>query len=736
MHPSHPFLLKWHRVAIAFFLLSAVVSVSVLPAASSSPDPQPAELSPAAYLPVIMFDPEPPRQPTSFELIDKAVEEGQIDAETALEYKVFTVFDDGRLPAGYRAAEVGGEAGLFMNEVVAAYPTLSDAAKAIVEPFFIPPYLPDSWAAQANGGQPLTTSTDWAYITAAGGKARVWYPSANADFQRKAGVIASALNNDIWVKETALMQQHPVYDGAGVQNFVVFQRWRNGWNGSFVPFGNYGGLTVPQKCSETASVIYINPALPDTGTRYLKGLVEVTAHEFMHTLQFAYPLAVDPCSEYRWMGEATATWAEDFIYPDHDTEQMHARSYLQTPHFGFMNREYGRDYGEYLLVYWWTHNFGNDAVRLAWERAGSFDSLNSFMVFGNLFSDQLVALLNTRAFGEYFWKSDVMGHKVRPAVDTTMVATSGLNEYEFWDKLPPGGARYFHYYVDPSVHTITFLNGLTFKLTQGPYVGNAEDFAYSQENVLPDDRRGADVVTAVKFEGVDEPWVLYNPIRWDYCQDFLRQKVTEIVVIIANNDTQDRNRDLTSTGKPSRILASATPCIKVTGSATRTDTGAGTVKETLTASGLEYTYYLYDQLNDRTESFIMSGILMKLRAGTVSWQISGEDEYGCTYSGSQNFTITENNYSALQLLYELLPGSLHFMGYGGASVLDPGALVTKTITCPNRDPQIITYPPGDFFDMDGTIPVNPNGTLTGTNTIERSGTTSKYEWNLQPATLP
>ena len=40
-------------------------------------------------------------------------------------------------------------------------------------------------------------------------------------------------------------------------------------------------------------------------------------------------------------------------------------SYLDTTERGFPDRTNGRDYGEYLLPYWFTHKYTNTAVRQA-----------------------------------------------------------------------------------------------------------------------------------------------------------------------------------------------------------------------------------------------------------------------------------------------------------------------------------------------------------------------------------
>jgi hypothetical protein len=741
MQRSVSLLMKWVRTGIAFMLVIAIAVASAPPAASALPkDPAPGDPSLPVYLPVMMLDYAPPPPPTIFELIDSALQSGQIDAETAIEYKTFAEFDDARLPAGFRAGEVGGEVGLFMQKVAGAYPTLSSEAKAVVEPFFIPPFQAGSWASLSVRSKNLSAPSDWVYTSAAGGKARVWYKKGNADLQRKAAVVANALTSDIWSAETTLMRRSPVFDSAGVQNFVVFDHYRSGWNSSFVPFGGYAGMAVPQTCAPTASIIYINPSLPDTGNSTTIGLVETTAHEFMHALQFSFPLSVNPCSgEYAWMGEATATWAEDYVYHGHNTEWRLAKNYLNFPELAINNRYNWRDYGEYLLVYYYTRKYNDpDAVRQAWVNAGSFDSLMSFNSFGNMNFQQLGALWNKEPFDTFFKDSDGLDYQVKPAVDTTLKATGGFKEYDLWDWLKPGGARFFHYKVDPSVHTITILNGLTSKIVKGPNSGNADDLVYNQEDVSMDDMRGADVVTMVKFEGLDEPYVLPNPGRLDFCLDWLKQKVSEIVVIIANNDMTDRNRDLKSTGANTKILVSAVPCMKLTGTATKTNKSPGVV-ETLSASGLEYNYIVYDILSDqlRYANLISPQIQMQLKKGSVSWQISGTDVTHCTHTGSNSFSITQDNYSLLNLQFQLLPGSLHFMGYDGYAAPDDGAEVTDTIKCPETAPYESTYDPGYFFMPDGEIPVNPDGSLSGSKTFDQgAGISTTFEWNFQPSTLP
>jgi hypothetical protein len=732
--------IRWVGFGLVFLFMITVIGSSATPLASAMPAGQASADSPVlVYMPISMNDYRPPLPPSSFDLIDIALQEGKIDAETALEYKTFAEFDDERLPAAYRSSEVGGEAGLFMMEVVEAYPTLSPEAQAVLEPFFIPPFQAGSFAAQS-GQNTISAPSDWAYIEAVGGLARVWYLKANPELQRKAGVIAAALTSDIWPAETALMGRTPIPDEAGVQNVVVFYKYRDGWDGAFVPWNNSAGAAVPETCGVSTTIIYINPIFPDTaGIRSggKKGLIEITAHEFMHVLQHTFPRAVNPCTEYRWLGEATAKWAEDFVYPDHDSEWSAAEWYLDNLGFAINNRYNNRDYGEYLLVYYYTHKYNDpDAVRRAWTSAGSADSLMSFMNLGDMNYEQIASLWNEEPFGTFFKDQDTLPYGASYNIDTTL-KTTGFKEYVMMDDLYPGSLRVYHYKVDPSVHTITFLNGLTTKIEQGPYSGYPEDTVYNQTEVPIDKMKGAEVVVMLKYEGLDEAYTWLTPARLDICQDWLTQRVSEILVLMTNQDMSDRTRRLQATGSTSRILVSSAPCMRLTGTATETTKWAN-ITETLSASGLEYRYIIYDALSPdlRLANLISPEIGMILVGGSLSWNIGGTDNNGCTYSGSDAFTITEDNSSMLSLQYQLLPGSRHFLGYKGNAGPDYAPYVTTTIQCPGHEPETETDPVGYFFMPDGETPVNPDGSLSGTRIFEDGDRVTTYEWKLMPSTLP
>ena len=84
--------------------------------------------------------PETPPPRTSFALIDAALANGSINRDTALLYKVFSTFDDPRLPEQFIGDE-GPIDSLIMSEVASVFDELSIETQQTLAPFFIPPIM-------------------------------------------------------------------------------------------------------------------------------------------------------------------------------------------------------------------------------------------------------------------------------------------------------------------------------------------------------------------------------------------------------------------------------------------------------------------------------------------------------------------------------------------------------------------------------------------------------------------
>jgi hypothetical protein len=104
----------------------------------------------------------------------------------------------------------------------------------------------------------------------------------------------------------------------------------------------------------------------------LANLQVTAAHEYFHAVQFAYDAFEDS-----WFMEATATWAEDEVYPDiNDNLQYLRRGPIRRPHVPLDKFEFGgtHQYGDWIFFRYLTEQLPTgtvmpDLVRQMWQRA-------------------------------------------------------------------------------------------------------------------------------------------------------------------------------------------------------------------------------------------------------------------------------------------------------------------------------------------------------------------------------
>lgn len=188
--------------------------------ANNSPDTPQTDYQ--IYLPLILNGQSTP--PTSLDLIEEAVKRGQISLEQGLIYKVFAVWGDSRLPSPYRGAPNDMNAGDgVMSEVAEHSAALSESAKLTLTPFFLPPTDPESWwAMQHIATANQLTADSWQFVSAAGGKIKVWYFTGEADSSRQAGVVKKELDGKIWAAEKTLMDREPKYGTGDLSVIKIF----------------------------------------------------------------------------------------------------------------------------------------------------------------------------------------------------------------------------------------------------------------------------------------------------------------------------------------------------------------------------------------------------------------------------------------------------------------------------------------------------------------------------------
>ena len=324
-----------------------------------------------SFLPLVMREP----LPSSFELIQQAQQTGVISADTALLYNVYAMIDGAKLPAAYQGdVDMRDHNPDALRDAARRYKTLPPELQAALAPYLIPPIYAGSWwdlkahgaaSRDASDVTPLSRcdrvlTEDWSAVV--GVNVKVWH-LADPYAGTAAQLVANEVDTVIWPKLTTLMGQTPLSDtgylcNGGDGKLDIYIAPTSAFAGSGVL-----GITPADDCG-LAPYIMIRANLPpdDFDT--------VTAHEFMHTLQFRFPGNI--CPSYStdaewWLMESTAKWAEPFVYPNHPSKEQNvlawARIYLKRSAYGTLATNEKRGwYAGYLFPYYLTRRFDNPSL--------------------------------------------------------------------------------------------------------------------------------------------------------------------------------------------------------------------------------------------------------------------------------------------------------------------------------------------------------------------------------------
>ncbi|MBU1177758.1 hypothetical protein KJ903_00905 [Patescibacteria group bacterium] len=350
---------------------------------------------------------------TSFDLIDKAYEEGKIDKETSLIYGAYAAFGDERLPEEYQSDIIAFEANHVFREIRENYDSFSPENKEIIDPFLKRPDDPESWwnekvrekqvrnnpdlikAARAKDREVKSIFSE--HLTTVDGKIKIWYAQIGIfdDFIDKifkpgraeyfdaadkemAEKIKDILDKDrAYAKFSNIMAKEPLNDG------------NLGGDGELDIYAISPTMMEYKRLQLTATAGYsgvLGGYIPDTANFPTSGYLiligsnkTVIAHELFHAFQAAFKQNE---SSDRWFAEASAVWSEDFIYPQDNSEQKWLKvSPINQPGTSLDNTNLsGYEYGAYLFPFYLTQPgvSGSEIIGKIWAGCGNYNScLNS-----------------------------------------------------------------------------------------------------------------------------------------------------------------------------------------------------------------------------------------------------------------------------------------------------------------------------------------------------------------------
>ncbi|QSQ22401.1 hypothetical protein JY651_46035 [Pyxidicoccus parkwayensis] len=321
---------------------------------------------------------------TSDEYIATAAAAGLLTPAEALTYRVQAAFSDPSLPVQYKGRSSGAFETEALQDAIDQYDTLPAEAKAVLDPYLVPPADGASWLAPPGGGQGLgggrptcKASTDgWDFVNNTQAKVNVWYQFTIPGQKRKATVVSEAIEKDIWPKLIGTLGfPEPLSDSDSAcplysPKLDVF----------LVRNVDFRGLTVPEfgKPYQSSVFIMLDESLSDDE------LKASAAHEMMHAIHWAYRTKSFQVS-YGWIRDAVANWAIDAVYGKTlQLEQDFATCYLSTPELPLQDRSKGhcdssksgaeRDYGAYLWFQYVANTLGPSTVKSILAATQSVDT--------------------------------------------------------------------------------------------------------------------------------------------------------------------------------------------------------------------------------------------------------------------------------------------------------------------------------------------------------------------------
>lgn len=663
--------------------------------------------------------------PSSEAKIKTAQARGEIDAETALIYRVYASFEDARLPAQYLGDDSDLPPSSALRQAQATWATLSFTTQQTLTHFLLPPSAPESWleersavegvAIQAAASQRIT----WSTACKSDPAIKVWYQDRFPEDADDARKICDEVRESIWPRLKSLMGRTPLFDSNQNNN------------------GGDERLDLYLVPAKTATISY-------GSTCYNKPSYILVNHRSWNRSQLADAVmrahlnsyTVVDCIEYEWLYNATATWATDYVYPADNIEHPFAKSFLArtdrsltdsflpSPEISPQELQNFAS-GTYLWMWYLTNwvTTPRDFVPKVWEGARGIDSLETVNTvlgsngFKQHWKEFSLYNWNHQPVDSYAKSSDGLTHFATPKLDVTVELTNGIDVSYVLD----GEVRYlashsYRFRFDkPTLRSVMFMN---------PFSDGSQPTA--------------NVTALVKIEGQAwrrEDWSTFR--GKSFCRDLKAERLEELVIILSNHEWNDQNDKL----KPAFA-----PRLNVTNIGCRGWEFSGEVTyrwfprfvNITTTETLTGTFQLEPLLTDNSGGPFLWYALYE---GSGKWSHNGRDGT-CTVRGDGSFTFNLHGHTRLYLwlfatddatatTYQ--PGRRGYTGIGTRDrIIQAG---TYSISCPGSSRTVPYQLLPNWFttETESTQQISSDGTtITGFyDDPENTGfSTLRWEWTM------
>jgi len=193
-----------------------------------------------------------------------------------------------------------------------------------------------------------------------------WDGDAISDYHAERFLESLELSWEIELDELGWRQP----DGTNIYWMLVYIQENDYYSGAYTTVDYCGGSLMPYVVASSGSF---------WGSWYM----DMAAHEFNHAIQFGYGFA----HEF-WWWEATATYVEEYVYPDHDGWAPYITGYSEQPWMAMnvasqeVEEEFYHMYGMAIMAFWMDEYLGgHDLIRDTWIESTAYEFLGAYGLY-------------------------------------------------------------------------------------------------------------------------------------------------------------------------------------------------------------------------------------------------------------------------------------------------------------------------------------------------------------------
>ncbi|MGH7472304.1 MAG: hypothetical protein ACRENP_30500, partial [Longimicrobiales bacterium] len=434
----------------------------------------------------------------------------------------------------------------------------------------------------------------------------------------------------------------------------------------------------PMKCEEAAFFIMLDSRHP-LGSETSPGMLQYLAHELAHAITGRKPL-LHSCREYAWATEATATWAEHFVYPKAQSEQSWASFFMRKVDLPLTEdpgtgEAYG--YDGYVLPFYLELNGRSQAIPTMWERFGTYDLLSGIDAalkgagpdLQKTFPLFTLHNLNQGSVDQYL-KRDTLSSKAEIAHEhEVFLAASREPSREITIPLgiPYLASKYAHFKFDQPVRTITFDNPLT-------------PLQHASVWIVP------------KVLGTWEaPIDLSRVPAKTWCRDEAFD-IEELLIVFTNNEWKNQNRTVDSRPDLPKVTAHRVGCMGWVGTSESVTTITGKNSKIVETISTNIQFAQNRELNTPGQP----KEYWRAVNGTIRWQVQATGECSGVAGGDVIIPDIPDEATTLRIWEE--GGKLRHMGANGPW---PGDIPRYKVTCRDGSGELVLTSALGWFVTDG-----------------------------------